>query len=74
MIKKLTRHGNSRALVIDKGVLELLHIDDDTPLNITTDGNILIVAPVNNIKGRRAFEQAMKEVNARYGKALKRLA
>ncbi len=32
MIKKLTRHGNSMALVIDKPILELLHIERDTPL------------------------------------------
>ena len=38
MLKKLTRHGNSLALVIDKGVLELLNIDDQTPLDISTDG------------------------------------
>ena len=31
MLKKLTRHGNSLALVIDKGVLELLNIDDTDP-------------------------------------------
>ncbi|MBI5344608.1 MAG: AbrB/MazE/SpoVT family DNA-binding domain-containing protein [Deltaproteobacteria bacterium] len=37
MIKKLTRHGNSMALVIDKGVLELLDINDKTPLNISKE-------------------------------------
>ncbi len=38
MLKKLTRHGNSLALVIDKGVLDLLKIDDETLLDISTDG------------------------------------
>ena len=37
MIKKLTKHGNSLALVIDKGILELLEIDADTPISVTTD-------------------------------------
>ena len=32
MIKKLVRHGNSRALVIDKPVLDLLNIDEDTEI------------------------------------------
>ena len=32
MIKKLTRHGNSLALVMERGVLDLLNIDADTPL------------------------------------------
>ena len=29
MIKKLTKHGNSLALVIDRGVLDLLDIDEE---------------------------------------------
>ena len=31
MIKKRTKHGNSLALVLDRGVLDLLEIDADTP-------------------------------------------
>lgn len=30
MIKKLTKHGNSLALVLDRGVLDLLEINADT--------------------------------------------
>jgi antitoxin component of MazEF toxin-antitoxin module len=45
MIKKLTKHGNSLALVIDRSVLRLLNIDADTPLEITTDGKRLFLAP-----------------------------
>ena len=40
MIKKLTRHGNSLALVIDRLILELLRIDTDTPLDISTDPSV----------------------------------
>lgn len=42
MIKKLTRHGNSLALIIEKGVLDLLKIDGDTALEVSTDGRALI--------------------------------
>ena len=45
MIKKLTKHGNSLALILDKPVLELLKIDADTPLEISTDGQKLVVSP-----------------------------
>ncbi len=38
MLKKLTKHGNSLALVIDRPILELLNIDPDTPLDVSTDG------------------------------------
>jgi antitoxin component of MazEF toxin-antitoxin module len=74
MIKKLTRHGNSLALVIDKGVLDLLDIDDKTPLDISTDGKILLISPVRDAKRRRKFEEALEKTNKKYGRALKRLA
>ena len=74
MVKKLTRHGNSLALVIDKAVLDLLNIDADTPLDISTDGDILIITPIRDKKRRRKFEKALKDVNKRYPKMLKRLA
>lgn len=74
MLKKLTRHGNSLALVIDKGVLELLNIDDKTPLEISTDGKLLLISPVRDEKRRRQFQGALVKANAKYGRALKRLA
>lgn len=74
MIKRLTKHGNSLALVIDRGVLDLLKIDADTPLNISTDGKCLIVSPVHDRKREKQFRAALDEGNRRYAKMLKRLA
>ena len=74
MLKKLTKHGNSLALVIDKGVLELLNIDENTQLEISTDGSILLISPVRDGKRKQRFEQALREVNEQYGEDLKRLA
>jgi len=48
MIKKLTKHGNSLALVIDRAVLDLLKIKVDTPLDISTDGQILVITPIRD--------------------------
>jgi antitoxin component of MazEF toxin-antitoxin module len=73
MLKKLTRHGNSLALVIDKGVLDLLNIDDTTPLEISTDGIILLISPVRDEKRKKQFQQALEKVNNKYGRTLKRL-
>ena len=74
MVKHLTQHGNSAALVIDKPVLELLHITTKTPLELTTDGRNLIISPVRD--GRRAhrFRAALEAVNRRHRKTLKALA
>ena len=74
MIKRLTKHGNSLALVIDRGVLDLLDIDVDTPLSISTDGSSLIVSPVRDADRRAKFMAALGDANTRYGRALKRLA
>ncbi len=46
MIKKLTKHGNSQALVLDRAVLDLLKISSDTELEITTDGKRLLIEPI----------------------------
>lgn len=74
MIKRLTKHGNSLALVIDRGVLDLLNIDAETPLNIKTDGKCLIVTPAQDAVRQKKFRAALNEANQRYGKALKKLA
>jgi antitoxin component of MazEF toxin-antitoxin module len=74
MVKRLTQHGNSAALVIDKAVLELLHITMRTPLKLSTDGKSLMISPLRD--GRRAtrFRSALKAVNRRHAKTLKALA
>lgn len=74
MIKRLTRHGNSLALVIEKGVLELLEIDASTPLSITTDGKCLVIAPVRDTERHKRFRAALDDGNQKYGKMLRRLA
>ncbi len=74
MVKRLTKHCNSLALVIDRGVLDLLDIDADTPLTITTDGNCLVVAPIRHPARQKKFRAALESVNRKYGRALKRLA
>ena len=74
MIKRLTKHGNSLALVIDRPILDLLKIDDDTALDLSTDGHRLIVAPAEPSERRHKFEAAQRAAHKRYGKAFKRLA
>ena len=74
MIKKLTKHGNSWALVIDKPVLELLKIDPESPLEVATDGLTLIISPATTPQRRAKFKAALEKTNRRFGRALKRLA
>lgn len=73
MIKKLSKHGNSLALVIDKSILELLQIDEETPLELTTDGESLIVSRARDKKRIKEFRDALDSAKKRYGKTLKKL-
>ena len=73
MTKKLTKHGNSLALVIDKAILELLGIDADTPLKITTNGRELVIIPTRD-DAPDDFEAALQRANDKYVRMLKRLA
>jgi antitoxin MazE len=72
--KNLSKHGNSLALVVDRAILDLLNIDENTPLDISTGGQSLLVSPAPTAKRRKRFEQALATTNKRYGRALKRLA
>ncbi len=74
MIKHLTKHGNSLALVIDRGILKLLDIQADTPLSLTTDGRSLVITPARDAKRQESFRKSLERVNKRYHRALRRLA
>lgn len=74
MIKKLTAHGNSAALIIDKAILGLLKINMDTPLEIVTDGKNLIISPVLDIQRDEKIAKALEKVNTKHKKTLSKLA
>ena len=74
MVKHLTQHGNSAALVIDKPVLALLHITMKTPLELATDGRNLVISPVRDGKRAARFRAALEAVNRRHRKTLRALA
>ena len=74
MIKTLTRHGNSCALIIDKPILELLQIEPDTPIEIRTDGDVLVLAPQRDPDRQAKFEEALEDTNKTFGRALRNLA
>lgn len=74
MVKTLTKHGNSYALVIDKPILELLKLSADSLLEITTDGKVLTIARANTNSREARLARSLSKVNAKHGKPLKRLA
>ena len=73
MVKKLIQHGNSMALVIDKPILELLKISNDTAFELSTDGKNLILSP--QVKETQEMEviRSLEKINNKYGRILKKL-
>ena len=74
MTKRLSRHGNSAALVIEKPIMELLGITLKTLLVVSTDGQSLVVSPVKDEAREKKFRTALKWVNEKHGKTLAKLA
>ena len=74
MIKTLTKHGNSLALILDKPILELLNIDADTPISISTDGTVLTLSPVFDAKRDEKLTKIRAKVNKKYETAFRKLA
>jgi antitoxin component of MazEF toxin-antitoxin module len=74
MIKTLVRHGNSYALVIDRPILDLLKIDPDSLLEVSTDGKSIRVAPVEPSSRQVTVRAARKKINDKYKKAFKMLS
>jgi antitoxin MazE len=63
MRKKLSAIGNSLGVVIEKPILELLDIDRETELEMTTDGQRLIIEPIRQ-RRKRVLASAKKVMDA----------
>ena len=74
MIKKLTRTGNSVAIVLDKPLLEQLGISEDSEVEISTNGQFIVIGPVPNAARKRKFQKAVEKMNAEYEGLFRRLS
>lgn len=74
MIKKLAKTGNSLALVLDKPLLQQLGIDEETELELSTNGDVLVVTPVRDRSRERRFRKAVEKINQQYAGLFKRLS
>lgn len=72
MRKKLSAVGNSFGLVIEKPILELLNIDRDTELEMSTDGDRLIIEPIRS--GKKTLRASAEKVMKKYDSTFRKLA
>ncbi len=78
MKKKLSKYGNSLFLLIDKPILELLHINENTELAISTDGKNIVISPVVHerlkISDNKELQKAYEELAEKYKEAFEKLS
>lgn len=74
MIKKLTKHGNSYALIIERPIMDLLHISEKSELYVTTDGRNLVISPAEDKKKQSKFEGAVAASFKKFPHMYKNLA
>ena len=72
MVKKLIQHGNSAALVIDKPIMEMLNITNETTFELSTDGRNIVLSPQAERAQERDVMQSLERINAKYGAVLKK--
>jgi antitoxin MazE len=74
MESKLIEWGDDVALVLDRSMLNQLNITLGTPLDVSVQGQLIIIKPIYKEAGPGDIKEALERVNTRYGRALKRLA
>ncbi len=74
MVKRLTRQGNSIALVLDRQLLEQVQLDEGAEVEVSTNGDAIVITPVRDKKRTAKLRAAVDKIEARYAGAFKRLA
>jgi len=74
MIKKLTRTGNSVALVLDKPLLDQLGLDENGEVELSTNGQVLVVTPKRDPVREHKFRKSLDKINQKYAGVFRRLS
>jgi antitoxin component of MazEF toxin-antitoxin module len=74
MHKKLIKTGNSLAVVLDRAMLDQIGIDQNTPLEVSTDGRVIVLSPVRDRKRAAKVKAIVEDLDRRYAGVFKRLA
>lgn len=74
MVKKLAQHGDALALVFDQSLLNQLGIDENTSLELRTNGRGIYIQPVGPSAGEDDLDAVMREIEDRYEAVFQKLA
>lgn len=74
MKKKLTRIENSVALVLDKPLLDQLGLDETSEVEISTNGDVLVVTPLGDAAREEKFRRSLEKITQKYDGVFRRLS
>lgn len=74
MIKTIRQVGNGNAIPLDKSVMDLLHLQTGSQVQITVSGGQLIVSPVNVGLPADEVRRSVAKFQKKYDRALRELA
>src|SRR5438132_3721197 len=66
MRKRLIKTGNSLALVLDRPFLAAANIDARTPLEVSSDGDVIVIAPLRGRRRSALIKAAAEEINREF--------
>ncbi|TMA14456.1 MAG: AbrB/MazE/SpoVT family DNA-binding domain-containing protein [Deltaproteobacteria bacterium] len=73
-MKKLTRTGNSVALVLDKELLEATGLGAGSTVEVSTDGRVIVISPPADKRRSSKLDALLGKLDRRYGAVFKKLA
>ena len=74
MRKKLTKTGNSVALVLDRPLLEATGLEPGAEVEVSTDGDVIVITPRRDAERAEKLRSGMEEIYERFGGVFRRLA
>jgi antitoxin component of MazEF toxin-antitoxin module len=79
MTKKLVKHGNSLALIIEKPILNLLKISEDSEIDVAIENGALVIRSALAISDSKKQEKELiekigRDIMKRYDDVFKKLA
>jgi antitoxin MazE len=74
MKTKLTRIGDSVCLVLDESLLVQFGVDESSEVELSTNGDTLIVTPVREAERARKVREVVEKVDREYADVFRRLA
>jgi antitoxin component of MazEF toxin-antitoxin module len=75
MVKRVTKIGNSCAILLDRSIMETAGLEEGQQVQLTVKNGCIIIAPVNPKCAKdKTFRKAMKDVLRSNESVLRKLA